>query len=65
MISEARNSCNDEKDIVFQKMKSLFEKDYPVNLDPTKLYKATNDTLNYIFPTTLPFFGTLLSKDAV
>jgi hypothetical protein len=46
-------------------MKDLFEGKEISNLDPTKLFRATNETLSYMFPTSKLLFGTLLLKDDV
>jgi hypothetical protein len=64
-FDNARNKCNEDRIEVITKAKSLYETQTGFNPDPNKFFRTIRSTLNSMFPTSLPSFGTNLQGDEV
>lgn len=64
-FNKPRNECNDERLVLFQKAKEQFESESGFNPDPSKLFICIRQTLNCMFQTTEPLFGTVLLTDEI
>jgi len=64
-IKEAQNKINNEKEEGFHKAKLLLETDSKFSPNPSYLFQSIRKTLDCMFHSSLPLFGTTLQFDDV